>query len=142
MEDSLVGTWKLISYSLVDENGVETKPWGTDVQGLLIYSADGFMSANLMHNGRKSFAASDLRLGTTEEKASAADGYIAYAGPYTSERGSVTHHVQVSLFPNWVGLTQVRSYFREGDKLILRTPNMPVGGKQVVATLEWRAAAS
>jgi hypothetical protein len=34
--------------------------------------------------------------------------FIAYAGPFSADaNGTVTHHVDVSLFPNWQGHDQV-----------------------------------
>ena len=40
--------------------------------------------------------------------------FIAYAGPFSADagNGTVTHHVDVSLFPNWQGHDQVAGHHR------------------------------
>ena len=42
-----IGTWRLLDYSFIHDDGVIEKPWGTDVRGYLLYSAEGYMSGNL-----------------------------------------------------------------------------------------------
>jgi lipocalin-like protein len=44
---------------------------------------------------------------------------IAYAGPFSVDvgNGTVTHHVDVSLFPNWQGHDQVRRVTIESERL-------------------------
>nr|WP_158748753.1 lipocalin-like domain-containing protein [Acidobacterium sp. S8] len=48
-----IGTWKLIDYSFLHENGTVEKPWGDHVVGYLLYSAEGYMSGNLSPAGRR-----------------------------------------------------------------------------------------
>lgn len=45
--------------------------------------------------------------------------FIAYAGPFGVDvgNGTVTHHVDVSLFPNWQGHDQVRRVTVEDGRL-------------------------
>ncbi|HYK34596.1 lipocalin-like domain-containing protein [Alloacidobacterium sp.] len=122
-----VGTWKLVDYSFLREDGTVEKPWGDHVVGYLLYSAEGYMSGNLSPAGRRH----------NVEKASRKRDYIAYAGPYTVEGDTVTHHVEVSLFPNWLGTAQLRYHKREGNRLILRTPPIPSGDGVVAVQLTW-----
>ena len=132
-----VGTWKLIDYSFLHEDGTVEKPWGENVVGFLIYSAEGYMSGNLSPAGRRH----NLEA-TTNEKPSRKRDYIAYAGPYTVEGETVTHHVEVSLFPNWLGTAQLRYHKREGDTLVLRTPPIPSGDGTVAVQLTWHKVRS
>jgi hypothetical protein len=37
------------------------------------------------------------------------EGFVACAGRYTFHGDPVVHHVELSLFPNWVGSDQERS---------------------------------
>jgi len=122
-----VGTWKLVDYAFLHEDGTVEKPWGDHVVGYLLYSAEGYMSGNLSPAGRRHRV----------EKASRKRDYIAYAGPYTVEGDTVTHHVEVSLFPNWLGTAQLRYHKREGDRLILCTPPIPSGDGVVAVQLTW-----
>jgi hypothetical protein len=128
-----VGTWKLVDYSFLHEDGTVEKPWGDHVVGYLLYSAEGYMSGNLSPAGRKH------KIEMTEaQKSRRKRDYIAYAGPYTVKDDTVTHHVEVSLFPNWLGTAQLRYHKREGNRLILRTPPIPSGDSVVAVQLTWQ----
>ena len=138
MKSPLVGTWKLLDYSFLHENGTLEKPWGTEVEGILIYSTEGYMSGNLMHRRRKRPEPQREVAGEIGERIRGSRNYIAYAGRYTMEGDTVTHHVEVSLFPNWIGLPQLRYYKLAGDKLVLSTPMTLVKGEKLVGQLTWK----
>jgi len=127
-----IGTWKLVDYSFLHEDGTVEKPWGDHVVGYLIYSAEGYMSGNLSPAGRRH----NLESGDPQKRSRKRD-YIAYAGPYTVDGSTVTHYVEVSLFPNWLGTAQLRYHKREGNTLILRTPPIPSGEGVVAVQLTW-----
>lgn len=129
---SFIGTWKLADYSFLHEDGSVEKPWGNHVTGYLLYSAEGYMSGNLSPAGRRR-----NREETESQRSRRKRDYIAYAGPYTVEGDTVTHHVEVSLFPNWLGTAQLRYHKLEGDTLVLRTPPIPSGDKVVAVQLTW-----
>jgi hypothetical protein len=137
-KNPLAGTWTLLEYTSKDNEGVVTRPFGTNLRGLLIYSPEGYMSVQIMKAVRPSFELNDLFSGGTEERAGAMSSYIAYAGRYTIAPDHVTHHVEWSLFPNWVGDDQVRYWTVENEVLTLRTPAMRTGGKDHVGTLKWK----
>lgn len=138
-----VGTWRLLDYSFVHEDGVIEHPWGTNVLGYLLYSAEGYMSGNLSPandwtSRRARLAAAlkahDVRLAS---RAGRRD-YIAYTGRYTVEGDTITHHVEASLFPNWVGRPEIRYYNFEGDTLTLRTGPIRSGRHTIIAQLVWQ----
>jgi hypothetical protein len=104
---------------------------------MLIYSRDGSMSVAIMRVDRNRFAADDLMLGSLEEQAAAAAGYLSYAGRYEVRSGTVVHHVEISLFPNWVGTEQVRFYAFAGDRLTLSTGPMQLQGRDRRGFLVW-----
>jgi hypothetical protein len=70
---------------------------GTDAIGYVIYAADGRFSITISRRRRAGFVAGDLLSGTTEEKARAMEGFVAYAGRYSFLGNRVIHHVEVSL---------------------------------------------
>ena len=127
-----IGTWKLVDYSFLHEDGTVEKPWGDRVVGYLLYSAEGYMSGNLSPAGRRHNVESTDAKQTRRKR-----DYIAYAGPYTVEGDTITHHVEVSLFPNWLGTAQVRYHRLAGNRLILRTPPIPSGDGVVAVQLTW-----
>jgi hypothetical protein len=52
VSQALVGAWRLVSSEFRLSSGEVIHPYGTDAVGLLIYSVDGLMSAQIMRNGR------------------------------------------------------------------------------------------
>lgn len=141
--DRLVGAWELVSYRLIAEDQSVTHPLGKDASGFILYTQDGYMSAQLMGAGRAAYASGHPHAGTPAEMSAAAGGYIAYSGPFLVDETTQTlkHTMAVSLFPNWVGDTQVRISKLEGDSLTLSTSG-PVSNRGFVATpiVEWRRA--
>ena len=106
---AFVGTWKLKSYEVRWASGKVTYPFGGRPEGRLTYSENGFVSVNIMATNRRSFEARELKLGTPEEKVAAAETYISYSGRYNLDGDKIKHHVEVSLFPNWVVKTRCAS---------------------------------
>jgi hypothetical protein len=59
-------------------------------------------------------------------------GVVAYAGRYSLHGDRVVHHVELSLFPNWVGTDQMRSVEGTGDRADpQRQPTALAGTQQV-----------
>jgi len=137
MDQSPVGTWKIISTEVRGEDGSITYPDGRDPKGYLIYGEDGYFSLAIMRSGRTSYASGDFRGGTTEEKAAAADSFVAYCGKYSMGEGTVTHHIEVSLYPNWVGTQQERFIETIDERLYLSTPPFLINDKSQTAHLIW-----
>ncbi len=58
--EKLIGSWSLESYSETDvETGEVTYPMGRNPEGLILYTTDGYMSAQLGNNGRNRFQSDD-----------------------------------------------------------------------------------
>ena len=97
--DALVGAWRLISWENQAADGQVTYPMGSDPNGYVIYAADGRFSITISQRGRAEFAAGDLLSGTTEEKARAMEGFVAYAGRFSFHGDRVIHQVELSCSP-------------------------------------------
>ena len=53
LRDKLVGAWELVSYVERDSpDGPARYPHGEDAQGLIMYTPDGYMSAQIQSSGR------------------------------------------------------------------------------------------
>ncbi len=137
VERNLVGAWRLVSFHLRSMDGELTYPFGPDAVGYIMFSESGYMSVAFMPKNRRRFASDDILGGSTEEKAAAAESYVSYVGKFEIQDGKVVAHPEVSFFPNWVGMDQVRICTLEGDRLNLSTPPFLVGGKQQTAHLVW-----
>jgi hypothetical protein len=135
--DALVGAWRLVSWENQAADGQVSYPMGSDPIGYVIYTGDGRFSVTISRRGRAGFAADDLLSGTTEEKARAVEGFISYAGRYSFHGNRVIHHVELSLFPNWVGSDQERWVELVGYRLILSASPLLLAGKPQVPRLVW-----
>jgi hypothetical protein len=134
---ALVGAWRLVSWENRAADSQVTYPMGTGALGYLLYTADGRFSVTISRRGRAGFAAGDLLGGTTEDKERAVEGFVAYAGRYDFLGDRVVHHVELSLFPNWVGSDQERWVELAGDRLTLSASPLLLAGKQQVPRLLW-----
>jgi len=144
LRESLVGSWALVSCVETDvETGEVFLPMGETPTGFILYTHDGYMSAQLSAPDRPRFAADDMYRGTSDEYTAAGLSYLAYSGPYQVDeaRRTVQHGMAVSAFPNWAGERQLRLVEFDGDQLTLRTdrPSMFAGSLKD-ATVVWRRA--
>src|ERR1700682_5188873 len=122
LRDAVLGTWELVSYTAQDNHGGPIPyPLGPDALGLIMYTADSYMSAQLMRRDRPAFDRPEIDGGTPEQRAAAAAGCLAYSGPFTVDEltGVLHHQVTVSLIPNWLNHTQLRQSTLDGDHLTL-----------------------
>ena len=135
----LVGGWRLRSWVSIADDGSETQPMGDAPDGLLAYTANGTMVGIMGPDGRARFATDDVTGGTPDEQAGAFATFIAYGGRYEIDGDTVTHHVETSLFPNWVGTAQRRRWALDADGrvLTLTSPPLVLGGTTRIQRLTW-----
>lgn len=69
-------------------------------------------------------------------------GFLSYAGRYDVDEaaGTVTHHIEMCHYPNWVGEDQVRHFQLDGSMIELTAPPIAYGGDHPVAALVWERA--
>lgn len=109
-----IGTWQLVSQIQIRSDGEQTYPRGEHSKGLLIYDATGWMSVQLMRRDRRpNEILADFK-GAMEE-------YLGYYGTFTidEEAQTVTHHIEGSSYPVWIGTNQVREFEFSGNTLTL-----------------------
>ena len=135
----LAGVWSLVSSEFRTSSGNVIYPLGEDALGQAIFAESGYMSGQLMRQGRPAFASGDQASGTPEEAQKALQGYVAYYGKYEVdvEQQTLTTHVEGSMFPNWVGSQQVRFYELSDTQLILKTPPIAFGDEEFTGLLTW-----
>jgi Lipocalin-like domain len=144
LRDEIVGTWELVSYLAQDDRGGPAiYPLGPDAVGLIMYTPDGYMSAQLMRRGRPDYDLPNTAGATAAQAATAAQGYLAYGGPYeVDESTAIIHHeVVVSLLPNWLNTALLRRSSLNGNRLTLAADTF-ADGATVRATLVWARASS
>jgi hypothetical protein len=143
LHDDVLGTWELVSYTEGDNHGGPvTYPLGPDALGLIMYTGDGYMSAQIMRPDRPAFDRPETGGGTPEQAEAAAAGYLAYSGPFTVDEvtGVLHHQPRVSLLPNWLNLTQLRHSALDGDHLTLSAVTTAPDGVETISTLVWKRA--
>lgn len=135
----LVGTWRLVSWEAIGADGSIERPMGRRPEGLLVYGLDGTMLVLLGRSDRARMSGEDMAGSSLEERAEAMRTFIAYGGRYEVQGSRVTHHVEMSLFPNWAGTRQVReaTVDETANRLTLVSPPIAVGGAARSQQLTW-----
>ncbi|MEO8494134.1 MAG: lipocalin-like domain-containing protein [Planctomycetota bacterium] len=133
------GTWNLVSSEMRTSTGEIHYPLGKDCQGRMIFDTEGNFSAQLMRTERPKFASDDLLRGTDEEIRTAYQGYVAFWSKIHVDEAKkeATYEVEGSLFPNWIGHSNLRFYEFEGDRMILKTPAFTMAGQEITGVLIW-----
>jgi hypothetical protein len=129
----LAGTWKLVSWLTRFDGGDTIEPYGPNAKGRLVLTPDGHWIIILTGANRKPAKSVD-------EKAALLDSMLAYSGRYTVEADKITTHVEMSSNEVYTGANQNQTrFFRmEGDKLILRTPEIASAvrpGQKAIGTI-------
>lgn len=140
----LLGSWELVDYHRRQGDRI-IWPFGKDATGFIQYGGDGRMSATLSHRVRPPLAVvpDAYWRGDAQPWAEAAMTYVAYTGTYRLAGDRVEHHVEASLYPNWIGtvLTRWASFeMRDGEPLLrlLAAPFIGPDGDEVISELWWR----
>lgn len=144
LRDRLIGAWELVDVIEEPVDGsAARRPMGERPLGLILYTPDGYMSAQIMHRDHVVTASAGAHGRTAEDYAREARTYFAYSGPYEVDEANATvhHTMEVSLFPGWVGQTQPRLVELEGDRLHLSAAApSPSAGTLVTTHIHWRRA--
>jgi hypothetical protein len=135
MMHPIIGTWRLLAYRIQRPDGSSYEPFGPTPLGLLVYTANGQVSAQLCHPDRPRF---ERGRGTPEETRATFDRYIAYFGTYSlsPDGRAVTHHPIASLQPWRDGVDQLRPLRLRGSRLTLEA-DLTIAGVPHSAILEW-----
>jgi hypothetical protein len=144
LQKRLQGTWQLVSCVIRFEDGEFLDQFGHDPSGFLIYSPDGYVSAVLGAKNYPTIATSDAGEATVAKLAGGAPQFIAYCGRFTvdDETHTVTHAIQVSLLPDWIGRSEVRTIRFAGEQIVLVTASQTLGdGRRFKVEITWRRPA-
>ncbi|WP_199254234.1 lipocalin-like domain-containing protein [Mycolicibacterium mengxianglii] len=126
----ILGAWELVAFQSRDVATTEIRyPLGQRPRGLILYTDDGFMSAQL--------APENTEAGTE------IDGYIAYSGPFHVDEAASTvrHDVQMASMPELLAQPQLREAAIVDDTLTLSAVMTDSTGSTTRSTLTWRRPA-
>lgn len=131
--DSLVGTWKLVSWQVIVENEPPRNVFGVHPKGFLILTREG--RAIVLTT------AQDRRPGMGDaDRAALHKSMLAYSGKYRVEGNDFVTAVDVSWNEEWNGTEQRRHFRLEGDKLFIESapaPSIVFPGKRDFRRIVW-----
>jgi hypothetical protein len=139
---ALTGAWQLVGWTIeYPPSGRVTQPFGADPEGLLVYTADGYMSAVMQRRSRPPLSRADPHAVSDAEKAAAFATYLHYSGAWSVSNGNVIHDVRHAMNPNLIGTRQVRSVTLDGNRLELgATEQLETPGASRRHRILWRRA--
>ena len=149
IRQQLIGAWELIEYfaHLPNDPSDRVYPMGSNAKGIIMYTPDGYMSAQLVTPGQAPF---DRAGGSDKDWAEVGRSFVSYTGQfYLDERGDeqgrpiLMHHMGTASVPYLRGDTQRRlmrfSNESDGKYLILGVDGtMEVAGEKRVIQVRWR----
>jgi Lipocalin-like domain len=116
--NAVVGSWKMVSYQRVLDDGVPQNGLGEHPKGVVIFTPEGRAVLLTTADGRKA-AANDA------DRAELWKSMVAYTGKYRIEGNDLITSVDVSWNEEWNGTEQLRHFKIEGDQLIFTTSPAP-----------------
>jgi hypothetical protein len=120
---SLIGTWRVVEFGDLDEDGRWVYRFGEHPRGYFVYDGTGHVHIQIMKvPPLPRFTEANLGAGkppTADHALAAYSAYVAYFGTYTVdiEKHIVTHHVEGSLAPDFTDTDQPRPFRLTGDRL-------------------------
>lgn len=126
----LLGTWKLIwEIAILPDGTFEPDVYGSNPNGFITYTPEGGMMVMFSESDRPPLSQNisspfsrEMQSVPAIERAQAFSSFNAYAGTYTLDGNTVTHHLEIASIPNRVGTDLVRTFTVKGDRLSLKTP--------------------
>lgn len=137
-DTSLEGRWRIVSWRQEYDDGRCVHPFGDKLEGFIDYR-DGNMFCVISRQPRSRFTSGGQWDASDADKAHAYNEYLTYAGRYGFDGETVSHHIDLCIFPNWEGVTQRRKVIREGDGRVTLVARIEEGTPEArTAILAWR----
>ncbi len=131
LSDRLIGAWQLKDWRIEYPDGRTTRPFGSDAGGVLLYCADGWMSAAMWRRERTTLAAD----GSGADQRILCE-YLGYGGRWHVQGSRILHEVTHSVNPVLIGTTQARTARFAHENLILEAAEQD-GERRRLHTIEW-----
>lgn len=137
--NTLIGRWDIQAWEQLYDDGRRQLPMGESLTGFIRYTEDGDMMCMIAKTDRPAFTTGGQWDADAAEKAQAYESILSYAGTFSLEGDQVTHHVDISLFPNWKGGAQKRRLELRNDGTLAIKARLEEGTPQArTAQLLWR----
>src|SRR6516162_3553927 len=124
----LVGTWTIVSVTQ-EQDGKKIDLFGPNPQGRLIRDADGHVAFMVTRADLPKFTSNNRAAGTAEENKAVVQGSIFFFGRSSVNETdkTITTHIEVCSFPNWIGTERKSTYTINGDEFISTASGSSVG---------------
>lgn len=134
LRPQLIGAWRLISSEQLVDGEAPVFSLGPSPAGMITYTPDGRMQAQLGSTIRPKVRAAEASL---EQQRELLRTYTAYFGTFDVDEtaGTVTHHRDGTQVPG--DRDFVRTITQQGSRLVLVTPTTVVDGKKRHARITW-----
>ena len=138
-KQKLIGTWSLVSVDNILPDGMRTKPYGDNPQGILMFDKNGNYAIQILRANRPKFISGDKTKGTNEENKALVLGSNSHFGKYfiNAVDNTITFRVEHSFFPNWEDAEQVRPFTLTKTELKYTVPNT-TNGTGVSGEVIWK----
>lgn len=138
LRSQLIGHWRLVGTEQVRDGEAPVATLGAAPLGMISYTPDGHMQAQLTSAARPTVRAADA----TPEQLRDLAQYTAYFGTFTvdEQAKTVTHHRDGTFGPGERDF--VRAIDLRGTRLVLTTPTTVVNGKKRFSRISWERLAA
>ena len=142
IKDQVVGAWTLLLADNIKDDGTHVPGYSPNPEGLLVFTADGHYSLQIIRYGRPAFASKDRLSGTAAENKAAVQGMISHFGIYTVDEAgkSLTFRIAASSFPNWDGTVEKRPVTATTDEVLSWSTPAPSAAGFVRTEVAWKKA--
>jgi len=135
----IAGSWKIVSWEQRYDDGRLTFPMGEHLYGRIEYT-NHHVFVMISCADRPKFSTGGQWNASNEEKAQAYNSCLCYSGTYEVAGDTVIHHIDISLFPNWVGAQQRRHAAIVDGRLLLAARLEEGSAEARTARLVWERA--
>lgn len=149
LRSQLIGAWELQDYHAYKLSDPTDRiyPLGPNARGIIMYTPDGHMSAQLLRPGQPHFASGDgISSATEAEWADVGRNFVAYTGRFFLDENKaeplLLHEMRVSNIPRLVGDVQRRTVriTEEGERYLhlgVKGESLVMGEMRVIA-VKWK----
>ncbi len=125
-KEKFIGIWTLKSFETRFSDGSIEYPMGKNLIGYIMYHPNDYMSVVIMNKDRANFnekfnpIKDFCKTINSQKKSDAFDTYFSYCGPYEIKNDQlIVHHLDACSIPDWVGISQDRTYKFSANTLTL-----------------------
>ena len=130
---NIVGSWVLTAAEKLLPDGTRVPDYGSNPNGLCIFTSDGYYSIQIYRAERLKFSSGEKFNGTPEEYKDVSLSMSTGFGRYSVDpvKGTITFHIDRSSVPNLDDATRVDPYELKGDTLSWKVAARKDGSIQI-----------